>query len=75
MFVCKQVDSLTLPNGLILLAFNDAAMARTPLSLAASTNGGATWQRLLILESDPHGSFSYPTLFHLERTVSSNASL
>lgn len=50
-----------LAEDVLLLAFNDATSARSPLSLATSVDGGATWQKLVMLESAPAGSFHYPT--------------
>ena len=64
-----QIDSLALPYGRIYLAFNDDAVKRSALTVAASGDGGMTWQRLLVLESDPAGSFSYPTLQYLPDEV------
>lgn len=52
---------LALAEDVLLLAFNDATSARSPLSLATSVDGGATWQKLVMLESAPAGSFHYPT--------------
>ena len=50
-----QVDSVYIPGGNIVLAFNDDPQKRTKLTLAASSDGGQTWQRLLVLEDDPDG--------------------
>ncbi len=51
-------------DGGLLLAFNNASQAgqRTPLSLAVSNDNGQVWDEAPILEDDPAGSFSYPTL-------------
>lgn len=57
-----QVDSLALPDGRLVLAFNDDAKQRTKLTLATTGDGGKTWERQIVLEDDPQGSFSYPTL-------------
>lgn len=56
------MDLATLPDGTLLLALNDNATARSPLSLASSRDGGATWRRIAVLEQDPGGNFHYPTV-------------
>ena len=60
---------MSLPDGRIILAFNDDPQKRTKLTLAASLDGGQAWQRLLVLEDDPNGCFSYPTLHYLPEKV------
>jgi predicted neuraminidase len=50
-----------LRNGHLVLAFNDADTARTPLSIMRSEDGGKTWGRPLMLESNP-GEYSYPSV-------------
>eukprot|EP00884_Botryococcus_braunii_P015691 jgi/Botrbrau1/2805/Bobra.0125s0016.1 len=57
----SKVALVSLADDVLLLAFNDARSARSPLTLATSADGGATWQRLVILEAAPAGSFHYPT--------------
>lgn len=59
-----QVDSVTLKDGSLLLAYNNNQTGRTPLSLARSGDGGTTWQDLITLEADPQGAFAYPTLLY-----------
>ena len=50
------------PDGkTIVLAFNDNAYVRTPLSLAFSADGGRTWSRAKPIETDSQ-EFSYPYL-------------
>jgi alpha-L-fucosidase len=44
----------------LVLAYNSNTRARTPLSLAQSADGGATWQRVADVETDASGSFAYP---------------
>ena len=56
------ISGLGLSDGRILLAFNDSAENRTPLSLAVSSDEGRTWKRLAVLESEPGATFSYPYL-------------
>ena len=48
-----------LGNGHLVLVFNDSSIARTPLSIARSTDEGATWEKPIELESNP-GEYSYP---------------
>ncbi len=48
-----------LRNGHLVLVFNDSAVARTPLSIARSTDEGRTWETPRKLESNP-GEYSYP---------------
>jgi hypothetical protein len=59
------VDLAALPDGTLLLALNDNATARSPLALAASRDGGATWRRVAVLEDDPDGNFHYPTVIFM----------
>jgi predicted neuraminidase len=56
------ISGLRLPDGRLLLAYNDSTSKRNNLALAISTDEGATWQRLAMLENDPNKSFSYPYL-------------
>eukprot|EP00047_Mylnosiga_fluctuans_P003530 m.229610 g.229610 ORF g.229610 m.229610 type:complete len:364 (+) comp11928_c0_seq1:1-1092(+) len=46
----------------MLLANNNNASHRTPLSILQSLDGGASWETLLDIETDPNGSFAYPTI-------------
>lgn len=48
-----------LRNGHLILVFNDSPMARTPLSIARSTDEGKTWETPMKLEANP-GEYSYP---------------
>jgi predicted neuraminidase/peroxiredoxin len=48
-----------LRNGHLVLAYNSNSFARTPLSIALSTDDGATWSRPVHLESNP-GEYAYP---------------
>ena len=52
---------IRLRNGSLVLAFNNSREQRTPLSLALSTDDGATWPYVRDLESDEH-EYSYPAL-------------
>lgn len=54
------IDAATLKNGTQMLVCNPSADARTPLSVAVSTDG-VTWQRVLDLETEP-GEYSYPAI-------------
>ena len=68
-----QVDVTALDGHIFVMAFNDATDSRSYLTLAASCNGH-TWQRVVLLEDDPAGSFSYPTLQDLPAEVSRGSS-
>ena len=48
-----------LSNGHLVLAFNDSSSERTPLSVALSTDDGATWSEPVTLESNS-GEYAYP---------------
>ncbi|MHA1734526.1 MAG: exo-alpha-sialidase [Promethearchaeota archaeon] len=48
-------------SGDLVLAYNPTREGRTPLSIARSSDGGRTWERLFDLRAVP-GSFSYPSL-------------
>lgn len=47
-----------------MIAFNNDARTRSALTLARSQDAGASWHNLAVLEDDPLGSFSYPTLLY-----------
>ncbi|MGB8170398.1 MAG: sialidase family protein [Chthoniobacteraceae bacterium] len=53
-------DAVTLKDGRHLIIYNHTAKGRSPLNLAASTDG-QTWQAALVLESEP-GEYSYPAI-------------
>jgi len=63
----SAIDGVVLPDGAMLLVFNDTDRGRDPmqwdlrypLTVALSRDGGENWQRVLILETGP-GEFSYP---------------
>jgi len=68
--------ALTNDKRAIVLAYNPVAAnwgSRTPLSLATSTDNGATWEHLMDLETG-EGEFSYPAIvsqndiFHITYT-------
>lgn len=54
------VDVLPMSDGRLLIAFNDSPSGRSVLRLAASSDRGATWERLATLEDEPGGRFAYP---------------
>ena len=72
----EAVDSLLNPNSkiaavalpgsgrsLVLLAYNPSETKRAPLHLAASFDGGATFNLPgVAVEEDPEGNFAYPTV-------------
>ncbi|MDR7532064.1 MAG: sialidase family protein [Armatimonadota bacterium] len=63
------IDMARLPDGRLWLAYNHTDRGRdpmqwelrSPLCLAESVNGGATWTPLLVLEEGP-GEYSYPAV-------------
>ena len=56
------LDAVVLPDGRMLLAFNDESAGRSNLSLAVSNDAGTTWRRIATLEDEHGGEFSYPFL-------------
>jgi len=48
-----------LANGHVVMVFNNSTVARSPLSIARSTDQGETWEKALDIESNP-GEYSYP---------------
>lgn len=64
-----QVDIIGLPDGSILIAYNNNDTARTPLTIARSFDGGLSWRNVIVVENDPIGSFAYPTLLYETSTV------
>lgn len=56
------VSGLRLSDGRLLVAFNDSPKDRSNLALALSSDDGATWKRIAILEDEQGASFSYPYL-------------
>lgn len=60
-----QVDVVLLPEDVLLVAYNDNAESlRDTLALASSGDGGHTWVQRALLETNPFGSFHYPTLLY-----------
>jgi len=55
------IDAVRTKNGDVFLIYNPAALLRTPLSLARSTDDGKTWKKLADLETEP-GEYSYPAM-------------
>jgi predicted neuraminidase len=55
------VDAVRLRDGRVLLIYNHATDARTPLNLAVSKDMGRTWTAGAVLESAP-GEYSYPAI-------------
>lgn len=62
------IDVVKIPDGTLILAYNPVAKnwgPRTPLSLAVSEDNGASWTKMLDLDSGD-GEFSYPALTNEE---------
>lgn len=55
------IDVARSPGGMLLLACNPVAARRSPLSLMASVDNGASWDRVYDLEIGP-GEYSYPSV-------------
>jgi predicted neuraminidase len=55
------IDCVKTKDGDVFLIYNPTAIARTPISLARSTDDGKTWKKVHDLETEP-GEFSYPAM-------------
>lgn len=55
------IDAVRTRDGEVFLIYNPTAVGRSPLSLARSTDDGATWKKVADLETEP-GEFSYPAM-------------
>ncbi|MCS7022070.1 MAG: exo-alpha-sialidase [Gemmataceae bacterium] len=55
------IDVVRLKNGDLILIYNPTTTARTPLSLARSSDDGKTWKKIVDLETEP-GEYSYPAM-------------
>ena len=61
------IDAVTLKNGLQLLVYNKSenkneyGESRTPLNVAISLDG-KIWEDIVVLEDNPQGSYSYPSV-------------
>lgn len=49
-------------DGQVLCVFNNSQTLRAPLALALSVNDCKTWEPLAIIEEDPKGNFSSPSI-------------
>lgn len=49
-------------DGQVLCVFNNSQTARAPMALALSINDCKTWEPLAIVEEDPKGNFSCPSI-------------
>lgn len=56
------VDLIKLKSGNLLLIYNDSMNSRTPLTLAVSKDGGATWPIKKNLRDDPKNEYGYPII-------------
>lgn len=55
------IDAVMTLSGDAFLIYNPSPLARTPISLARSTDDGATWKKVADLETEL-GEFSYPAM-------------
>jgi predicted neuraminidase len=55
------IDGVRAADGTFFLVYNHSKQHRTPLNVARSTDGGATWTTAATLEEQP-GEFSYPAI-------------
>lgn len=55
------IDAVTLSNGLQLIIYNPITSGRNKLAIAGSYDGKA-WEKLIDLEDEPEGEFSYPAM-------------
>jgi predicted neuraminidase len=55
------LDAVRTAAGDVFLVYNATTKGRTPLSLARSTDDGATWKKVHDLETEP-GEYSYPAM-------------
>ena len=55
------IDAVKTRAGDVFLIYNPTPIARTPISLARSTDDGATWTKVVDLEAEA-GEFSYPAM-------------
>lgn len=54
-------DAVTLSNGLQLIIYNPITSGRNRLAIAGSYDG-KTWEKLIDIEDQPSGEFSYPAI-------------
>lgn len=59
------LDAVRLTDGRIVLACNPVPEGRTPLSVLASDDNGATWPRRIDVETGP-GEYSYPSVIQAD---------
>ena len=55
------IDCVKTRSGDVLLIYNPVGTARTPISLARSTDDGTSWKKVVDLETEP-GEYSYPAM-------------
>ena len=70
MFLYERLTPGTREDGkvmLLLLAFNDSAESRDRLCVAASTNGGEDWTKIMTVRAGPPKNFAYPDIPVLNR--------
>ncbi len=59
------IDAVKTREGDVFLIYNPSPLARTPISLARSTDEGKTWKKVADLETEP-GEYSYPAMIENE---------
>jgi predicted neuraminidase len=59
------IDTVTLPGGRVALVYNPTRSGRSPLSIAVTSDNGATWSEPFHLETEP-GEYSYPAMIRTE---------
>jgi predicted neuraminidase len=62
------IDCVKTRSGDVFLIYNPVATARTPISLARSTDDGKTWKRVADLETEP-GEYSYPAIIESAKGI------
>ncbi|HXD85910.1 MAG TPA: sialidase family protein [Urbifossiella sp.] len=55
------IDAVKLRSGDVYLIYNPSPLARSPISLARSTDDGKSWKKVADLETE-RGEFSYPAM-------------
>lgn len=56
------IDAVALRDGRVVVVYNHSTQQRTPLNLAVSADGGASWKPVLTIEDNPSCGFEYPAI-------------